>query len=46
MQLYKLLFSLDFLSWCAILCNYRTNFYDDFKTLSRKIDMFEMKEYI
>ena len=32
--------------WCEILCNYRTNFYDDFKTLSRKIDMFEMKEYI
>ena len=36
----------NFNKWCAILCTYRTNFYDDFKLLSRKIDMFEMKEYI
>ena len=26
--------------WCAILCNYRTNEYDDFKELIRKIEMF------
>ena len=23
--------------WCAILCNYRTRNYEDFKILSRKI---------
>ena len=27
--------------WCAILCNYRTNEYDDFKELIRKIELFE-----
>ncbi len=26
--------------WCAILCNYRTNEYEDFKELIRKIEMF------
>ena len=24
--------------WCEILCNYRTNFYDEFKLLSRKMN--------
>ena len=27
--------------WCAILCNYRTTFYDDFKTLAKKIELFD-----
>lgn len=26
--------------WCAILCSYRTKFYEDFKELSRKIELF------
>ena len=25
--------------WCEILCNYRTNFYDDFKQLCHKMEM-------
>ena len=28
----------NFNKWCAILCNYRTNEYDDFKELGRKIE--------
>lgn len=27
--------------WCAILCDYRTKNYDDFKQLIRKIELFE-----
>ena len=27
--------------WCAVLCNYRTKFYEDFKILSRKLELFE-----
>lgn len=27
--------------WCAILCTYRTRNYEDFKKLSRQIEMFE-----
>lgn len=27
--------------WCAILCDYRTNEYEDFKQLIRKIELFE-----
>ena len=27
--------------WCAILCNYRTENYEDFKALTRKIELFE-----
>lgn len=27
--------------WCEILCNYRTGFYDDFKTLAKKIELFD-----
>ena len=29
-----------FIKWCAILCSYRTKFYEDFKELSRKIELF------
>ena len=36
----KLLKTPEINKWCAILCDYRTNFYNDFKLLSRKIDMF------
>lgn len=32
--------------WCAILCDYRTSEYEDFKELTRKIESFENKEYI
>ncbi len=27
--------------WCAILCDYRTNKYEDFKELIRRIELFE-----
>lgn len=27
--------------WCAILCSYRTNKYENFKELCRKVDLFE-----
>ena len=27
--------------WCAILCSYRTKFYEDFKILSRKLELFK-----
>ncbi|MCI5544682.1 MAG: hypothetical protein MR368_04330 [Azospirillum sp.] len=27
--------------WCAILCAYRTNEYDDFKQLTREVELFE-----
>ena len=27
--------------WCAILCNYRTENYEDFKELTKKIEIFE-----
>ena len=26
--------------WCAILCSYRTNEYDEFNDLARKIELF------
>ena len=29
-----------FIKWCAILCTYRTEFYEDFKELIRKIELF------
>lgn len=28
-----------FIKWCAILCEYRTNFYDEYKQLKEKIDI-------
>ena len=37
----KLLKTPEINKWCAILCSYRTNGYDDFKELIRKIEMFE-----
>ena len=30
-----------FLKWCEILCNYRTENYDEFKQLTKKIELFE-----
>ena len=33
----KLLKTPEINKWCAILCDYRTKFYNDFKLLSRKI---------
>ena len=27
--------------WCEILCNYRTENYDEFKQLTKKIELFE-----
>lgn len=27
--------------WCAILCSYRTENYEDFKELNRKVELFE-----
>ena len=30
-----------FIKWCAILCDYRTKDYEEFKELIRKIDLFE-----
>ena len=27
--------------WCAILCSYRTDEYDDFKEVIRKMELFE-----
>ena len=27
--------------WCAILCSYRTENYDEFKELTRKMELFE-----
>ena len=32
--------------WCEILCNYRTNFYDDFKQLCYKIEILKDKECV
>lgn len=29
-----------FNKWCSLLCDYRTNYYEDFKGLSRKIEAF------
>ncbi len=29
--------------WCAILCSYRTNFYDDFKKIIRKVKTYHNK---
>ena len=28
-----------FIKWCAILCDYRTNKYENFKELSRQIEV-------
>ena len=30
-----------FIKWCAMLCDYRTNKYENFKELCRKVDLFE-----
>ncbi len=27
--------------WCGLLCDYRTENYEDFKALTRKIELFE-----
>ncbi|MDY4819309.1 MAG: hypothetical protein SO206_03525 [Bacilli bacterium] len=35
----KLLRTAQINKWCAILCNYRTKEYEDFKDLSRKIEL-------
>ena len=32
--------------WCMILCSYRTSEYEEFKHLTRKIELFGEKEYI
>ena len=37
----KLLKTPEINKWCAILCSYRTTFYEDFKQLIRKIELFE-----
>ena len=37
----KLLKTPEINKWCAILCNYRTKNYEDFKDLGRKIELFE-----
>ena len=37
----KTLSRVPFLKWCAILCDYRTKDYEDFKDLSRKIELVE-----
>ena len=37
----KLLKTPEINKWCAILCDYRTKNYDDFKQLIRKIELFE-----
>lgn len=42
----KTLSRVPLLKWCAILCSYLTKFYEDFKELIRKIELFENKEYI
>ena len=31
--------------WCAILCTYRTNEYEEFKRLIRKIELFDESLY-
>lgn len=36
----KLLKTPEIHKWCAILCEYRTNFYEDFNDLARKIELF------
>lgn len=40
-QRQKALLRVPFLKWCAILCDYRTKDYEDFKDLSRKIELVE-----
>ena len=30
-----------FIKWCAILCDYRTNFYDEYKKISDKFVLFD-----
>ena len=37
----KLLKTTEIDKWCAILCSYRTNEYEEFKRLIRKIELFE-----
>ena len=37
----KLLKTPEINKWCAILCNYRTENYEDFKKLTKKIEIFE-----
>ena len=37
----KLLKTPEIDKWCAILCDYRTQDYDDFKQLIREIELFE-----
>ena len=37
----KLLKTAEIDKWCAILCSYRTENYEEFKQLTRQIEMFE-----
>jgi len=37
----KLLKTPEISKWCAILCSYRTENYEEFKQLTRQIEMFE-----
>ena len=39
----KLLKTPEINKWCAILCSYRTENYEDFKELSYKLNMWENK---
>ena len=38
----KLLKTPEINKWCGLLCSYRTNFYEEFKRLIRKIETFEI----
>lgn len=42
----KMLKTPEISKWCAILCEYRTENYEDVKQLYYKIEMLEDKEYI
>ena len=35
----KALFRVPFVRWCAIVCDYRTNFYDEYKQLGYKLEL-------
>jgi len=38
-QMQKALFRVPFVRWCAIVCDYRTNFYDEYKQLGYKLEL-------